>query len=155
MMQDLGRSYVRYVNDSLMRTGTLWEGRYKSSLVDSEHYVLACYRYIELNPVRAGMVQAAQDHRWSSHGCNGLGRGDPLVTPHATFMALGACADSRRSRYRDLVAEGLDAADLNAIRQHAQCQRALGSERFHVQIEKQLGRRAGIGSPGRPRKKSQ
>ena len=88
-MQVLGRNYVAHVNVRYRRTGTLWEGRYKSCLVDSENYVLACYRYIELNPVRAGMVGTAAEYRWSSHHCNALGEPDRLVRPHSQYLALG------------------------------------------------------------------
>ena len=78
----MGRCYMRYLNDSIGRTGTLWKGRYKASLVEDDHYVMTCYRYIELNPVRAGMVAEPADYRWSSYRANGLGQHDPLVDPH-------------------------------------------------------------------------
>jgi putative transposase len=151
-MQAVGRRYVRHVNDSTGRTGTLWEGRYKASLVDSERYVLACYRYIELNPVRAGMVASPAAYRWSSFAANGNGLHDPLVTPHAVYQQIAATTELRCARYRDLVAETLADEDLAAIRLYAQRQRALGTPRFQAQIEQQLKRRAGIGQPGRPRK---
>jgi putative transposase len=151
-MQALGRNYVRYVNDTLVRTGTLWEGRYKSSLVDSDRYLLACYRYIELNPVRAGMAMAASKYRWSSHACNGYGHHDPVVSPHARYLELGITEEARLACYRLLVEEGIADAELTSIRLHAQRQRALGSDGFREQIERQLNRRAGIGVPGRPRK---
>lgn len=154
MMQTVGRRYVRYVNDSLGRTGTLWEGRYKSSLVDSESYLLECYRYIELNPVRAAMVAAAQDYRWSSFGHNGQGRIDPLIHPHEVYERIDQDPEKRRAEYRHLVAQGIDEVQLHAIRQYAQRQRALGSNRFQADIEQQLQRRAGLGQPGRPRRSS-
>lgn len=152
MMQTVGRRYVRYVNDALGRTGTLWEGRYKSCLVDSERYVLACYRYIELNPVRAGMVGSAGDYRWSSHGANGFGRHDPLVSPHAGYLQIASDEAGRYRAYRELVEQSVNAEELERIRLYAQRQRALGSSRFQAMIERQLGRRAGLGEPGRPRK---
>jgi len=151
VMQALGRRYVRYVNDTLGRSGTLWEGRYKSCLVDSEQYVLACYRYIELNPLRAGMVAEAGGYRWSSHGCNADGHEDPLVSPHPSYLGLGIGPEERRECYRELLAFGLGSDELAAIRLYVQRQRALGSERFQAQIEQHLARRAGIGQPGRPR----
>ena len=151
LMQALGRTYVRHVNDTLGRTGTLWEGRYKSCLVDSERYVLACYRYIELNPVRAGMVADVAAYPWSSHGHNAHGRPDPLVRPHANYLQLAATDEARHAHYRALVAQGIDARELHAIRLYSQRQRALGPARFQQQIERQLARRAGIGAPGRPR----
>jgi putative transposase len=106
MMQSLGRRYVRYVNDALGRTGTLWEGRFKSSLVDSERYLLACYRYIELNPVRAGMVADASSYQWSSLGSNGFGRADGVITPHPAYLQLHPQQDERQARYRAFLMEG-------------------------------------------------
>jgi putative transposase len=152
-LQDVGRAYVRRINDELSRTGTLWEGRFKSSMIDSERYLLACYRYIELNPVRAGMVPDPASYRWSSHACNALGAGDALISPHDSYLALGDTAESRRSRYRALVDDGIAPDELASLRLYAQRQRALGSDRFRAQIERQLARPVGLGRPGRPRKK--
>lgn len=152
VMQALGRSYVRYVNDTLGRSGTLWEGRYKASLVDTEHYVMACYRYIELNPVRAGMVPEAGDYLWSSYQCNGLGCVDPLVSPHQVYLQTATDPAGRQLHYRALVAQATRCEELEAIRTYIQRQRALGSSRFQEHIERQLQRRAGLGVPGRPRK---
>lgn len=101
LMQSLGRRYVRYINTQYRRTGTLWEGRYKSCLVQDETYLLRCYRYIELNPVRAGMVSDPADYRWSSHCCNGLGQANALVQPHGSYLAIAA-ADQRADHYRTL-----------------------------------------------------
>ena len=95
VMQSLGRRYVRYVNDRYHRTGTLWEGRYRACLVDSEDYLLRCYRYIELNPVRAAMVSAPVDYAWSSYRKNALGIDDNLVRPHRAYLALGANDEQR------------------------------------------------------------
>lgn len=152
MMQAVGRRYVRYVNDSIRRSGTLWEGRYKASLVDSERYVMACYRYIELNPVRAGMVASVEEYRWSSYPANGINVHDPLVIPHEVYRRLAPDAGQRCALYRELVSEAMPDEDLAAIRLYVQRQRALGSSRFQAQIEQQLQRQAGIGRPGRPRK---
>ena len=150
MMQTVGRRYVRYINDAIGRTGTLWEGRYKSSLVDSERYVLACYRYIELNPVRAGMVAEPTDYPWSSYGCNARGQDDPLLTPHPVYLQIAGEIEERRALYRELVSQALADEDIDAIRQYVQRQRALGSGKFQAEIEQQLQRRAGLGRPGRP-----
>ncbi|WP_093479039.1 transposase [Halopseudomonas yangmingensis] len=90
MMQALGRRYVRYFNSRHRRTGTLWEGRYKSCLVDSDGYLLHCQRYIELNPVRAAMVAAPGDYRWSSYRTNAFGKASRLVSPHALYQKLGS-----------------------------------------------------------------
>jgi putative transposase len=151
MMQSVGRRYVRFVNDALERTGTLWEGRFKSCLVDSERYLLACQRYIELNPVRAAVANDADDYRWSSYAANAWGRYDPLVSPHPVFMALASGSDERHRRYRELVAQGIEPSELTAIRLYVQRQRALGTGSFQAAVERQLERRAGLGKPGRPR----
>ena len=96
MMQTLGRHYVSYFNATHWRTGMLWEGRFKSSLVDSERYLLTCYRYIEMNPVRAAIVEAPGEYPWSSYACNAKGKHDALVTPHLRFLALGQNDEDRR-----------------------------------------------------------
>lgn len=152
MMQAVGRRYVRYVNDTIGRTGTLWEGRYKSSLVDSERYVMACYRYIELNPVRAAMAAEPGDYPWSSYPCNGLGQSNSLVSHHDAYLRIARDAAERCALYRELVSQALPDEDVAAIRQYIQRQRALGSGKFQAQIERQLQRRAGLGPPGRPAK---
>jgi putative transposase len=152
VMQALGRRYVRYVNDRYHRTGTLWEGRYKACPVDSETYLLRCYRYIELNPVRAAMVSAPGDYRWSSHAFNAHGAHDPLLQPHPAYLALGAEPRARQQAYRQLVREALTPDDLDAIRLRLQRQHALGPDRFRRAIEAQLSRPAGPARIGRPRK---
>jgi len=101
-MKNVGQRYVQTVNSSLARSGTLWEGRFKSCIVDSDAYVLACYRYIELNPVRAGMVNAPELHRWSSYRANAEGHANGLVTPHPIYQALGPTVERRRAGYREL-----------------------------------------------------
>jgi len=153
MMQAVGRRYVRYINDSSGRTGTLWEGRYKASLVDSERYVLACYRYIELNPVRAGLVAAPDQYRWSSHAANAQGAYDRLLTPHPVYLGLAPEPAQRLAHYRNLVEQAIPEDELASIRLYVQRQRALGSDRFQSQVEHLLQRRAGIGKPGRPKAK--
>ena len=151
MMQDLGRRYFRVVNDAAGRTGTLWEGRYKSCLVDSEAYLLTCYRYIELNPIRAGLASDPADYAWSSYHANALGCRDGLTTPHEVFLRLSRDGNERRRLYRSLVAEGLSGTQLAEIRTFTQRQRALGSTEFRQVVERGTGMRAGIGRPGRPR----
>lgn len=151
-MQAVGRRYVRYVNASICRTGTLWEGRYKAGLVDSERYVLACYRYIELNPVRAGMVASPDEYRWSSFAANTGKAPDPLVTPHSVYRQIARDSEQRYKSYRALFAEAISPEELAEIRLYVQRQRPLGLSRFQTQVEQQLRRRAGIGQPGRPRK---
>ena len=139
MMQALGGRYVRYFNDRYERTGTLWEGRFRSSLVDSEHYFLVCSRYIENNPVRAGIVARAEEYRWSSHRCNAHGRRDALVTPHSIYLSLGD-AVSRRRHYRELFADPLSANTLHSIRQATKAQTVLGTDEFRGALEAKLRR---------------
>ncbi|SBS36456.1 Transposase IS200 like protein [Marinomonas spartinae] len=102
MIQALGRKYVQYFNDTYGRTGTLWEGRYKPTLVDSEHYLLTVYRYIELNPVRAGMVNHASEYPWSSYQSNAIGKEIALITPHSEYFNLGKDKEDRQQHYRQL-----------------------------------------------------
>ena len=129
MMQDIGRRYVRYFNTSYDRTGPLWEGRYKASLIDSERYLLTCYRYIELNPVRSGMVVAPEHHRWSSYRANALAEDDPLVSPHPGYSSLGPDTASRCESYRALFAVPLPEASLGAIRRSTKRGQPLGRHR--------------------------
>ncbi len=151
MMQATGRRYVRAFNARHRRTGTLWEGRYKSCLVDSDRYFLTCLRYIELNPVRAAMVQWPWEHRWSSvHAHLGL-RPNSRVTPHAAYLALGEEAQERSAAYRALLLEPLALEQLERIRDHVRQERALGSPRFQVMVEKSLNRPVRVRAAGRPR----
>jgi putative transposase len=153
MMQSLGRRYVRYVNSSNRRTGTLWEGRYKSSLIDSDQYLLTCYRYIELNPVRAGIVTLPEEYGWSSFHRNASGKKDELITPHATYLSLGKSEEARLSAYRRLFREAVDDDDIATIRDHVNQGRALGSEAFINRIEATLNRRVRLARRGRPANK--
>lgn len=141
-MQSVGRRYVRYFNDRYRRTGTLWEGRYRATLIDSQSYLLRCYRYIELNPVRAGQANHPADYQWSSYRANALGRRDALVMPHAEYAALGANDTDRRSAYRALFLDIIDEATLCHIRESTHKGWALGDDRFRVEISKLLNRRA-------------
>lgn len=152
MMQMLGRNYVAHVNVRYRRTGTLWEGRYKSCLVDSENYVLACYRYIELNPVRAGMVGTAEEYRWSSHHCNALGEPDRLVRPHSQYLALGQGGTGVHESYQALFNQDLGNERLVEIRSYLQQQKVLGSARFQAQIGAVLGRQVQVRPAHRPRR---
>lgn len=151
MMQTLGRRYVRFVNETYRRTGTLWEGRYKACLIDSEPYLLSCMRYIELNPVRAGIVRHASEYRWSSYGANAQGRGDPLITPHCLYTALGSSAAKRQAAYRELFRSHLDDAFVHEIRDALNHELVLGRSRFKDRIEATTQRQTRLGTPGRPR----
>lgn len=152
LMKALGQRYTQYVNRTYRRTGTLWEGRFRSCLAESDAYVLACSRYIDLNPVRAGMVALPQDYPWSS--CRGLCglHHDKLLRPHADWMALGGSDAARAAAYAALVDSALPPDTLAAIRQATNANLALGSERFAAEIAAALGRRVTPGQRGRPRK---
>ncbi len=153
LMQSLGRRYVRYFNESHDRSGTLWEGRYKASLVGSERYLHACYRYIELNPVRAGLTGDPVAYRWSSFRRNAWGEADALVTEHAEYTNLGTSPSDRATAYRELLRSELDAALLADIRRNLHECRAFGSEAFKQEIEAMLRRRIRRDKPG-PKKKA-
>lgn len=140
-MQAVGRRYVQQVNARYGRTGTLWEGRFKATVVDSEEYVLACYRYIELNPVRSGMVTDSADYLWSSYACNALGRTDRLVTGHHAYLDLGSTSGSRRAAYRELFGDQMTEEQLDRIRSSARMAQPLGNDRFKADIEAALRRR--------------
>lgn len=141
-MQSVGRRYVAYFNAVYRRTGTLWEGRYRAAPVDTEQYLLACYRYIELNPVRAGLVADPVDYPWSSYRANAFGQFDALVKPHERYCSLGADPVSRRAAYRALFEHGLDDALLHEIREATNKRWGLGSARFREGIAALLARRA-------------
>jgi len=120
---------------------TLWEGRYKATVLDSESYLLTCYRYIELNPVRANMISHPGEYRWSSYAANALGQADSLVTPHALYQALGAQEHQRQSSYRSLFQAHIDDKTLEAIRLATQKGWVLGNDRFKDEIEQLLNKR--------------
>jgi len=141
LMKHLGQRYVQYVNRVYRRSGTLWEGRFKSSLVQRQGYLLKCQRYIELNPVRAGMVPHPRDYPWSSYRANGGLRASALVTPHDGYIALGETPEQRAAAYRRLFEFELDEEDLKEIRSAANGGFALGNQRFKDEISAILGRR--------------
>jgi len=151
MMQGLGRVYVAGFNTRHRRTGTLWEGRYKSCLVDGDRYVLTCYRYIELNPVRARMVADPAGYPWSSFAANALGVDCAMIRPHMSYDALGATPAMRRDAYRELVYQAISDDDLAQIRAYIQQQRALGTDQFRAMVERKLGRCAAVRAAHRPR----
>lgn len=152
MMQSLGRSYVRYFNYHHQRTGTLWEGRFKASLVNASEYLLNLYRYIELNPVRANMVKNPADYIWSSYQCNALGRKSPLLTPHDLYLELDYNPIVRRGVYRSLFTNHVEGALLEEIRHATSKGLVLGSENFVAKLEALCGRRLREGLKGRPKK---
>jgi putative transposase len=152
LMKALGQRYVQYFNRSYQRSGTLWEGRYRSCPTEAESYLLACQRYIELNPVRANMVSHPAEYRWSSFRANALGEADPLVTPHALYQALGRSEAERLVAYRELFRNELDPGVIDEIRSATNGNFALGGSRFAGEIAAALGVRAQRGQGGRPKK---
>lgn len=150
LMQNLGRAYAQCFNARHGRSGTLWQGRFKSCLVDSDSYVLRCYRYIDLNPVRARMVQAPAAHRWSSYRGNSGARHDPLLTPHPAYLRLAGDAGQRGVAYQAVVRESLSDGELADIRSYLQQQRALGPPAFQRRVECELGRVAVLRPAHRP-----
>jgi putative transposase len=151
LLMSLGRRYVQYVNRSYRRTGTLWDSRYKSSLIDADRYLLTCQRYVELNPVRAAMVDDPAQYRWSSYGAHALGQRDARLVPHPLYLALGADAAQRQTAYRALFRAHLSDAALTDIRLALNQSQPLGDGRFLAQIERALGERREARPRGRPR----
>jgi len=152
MMQDVGRRYVRVINTLHGRTGTLWEARFRSSLIDSENYLLVCQRYIEMNPVRAGIVTDPAAYPWSSHTHYASGRADRLVTEHAVYLSLGSTPAERRVAYLSLFAQSIDDEVVARIREAINSDSAFGSDAFLDDTEAKLGRSVRLPVRGRPAK---
>ena len=153
MMQAIGRRYVRYFNQRQGRSGTLWEGRYKSTLIEAERYLLACMVYLDLNPVRAGVADDAGDYLWSSHA-HYVGRTtDRLITPHALYWELGNTPFSRDAAYRDLLGAGLSAELQRLLADSALYGWALGDAEHIAALQTKVSRRLARSRPGRPRGK--
>ena len=152
MMQAVGRSYVRYFNDAQHRSGTLWEGRYRSTLIQTDRYLLTCMAYLDLNPVRAGLVRQAKDYEWSSHRHYIGQRADKLVTPHPLVWTLGNTPFSREAAYADLVDGGITSAQQGDLTRSVLSGWALGDEDFVADLQKRTTRRAAQTQAGRPAK---
>lgn len=153
-MQSVGRRYVGYFNDVYRRSGTPWEGRYRATLVDPENYVLTCYRFIELNPVRRNIAQHPGDYRWSSYAHHAGIRRDPLVRKHERYHVIGRTAVERHVAYRALFHVPMDPSEVAMIRETTRQCLVLGTERFKDQIEQALSRSVRQGKAGRPRKET-
>lgn len=153
MMQAVGRSYVRYFNDLQGRTGTLWEGRYRSTLIQTERYLLACMAYIDLNPVRAGLVTEAVDYPWSSHGLYVGVRQDKLIAPHPLYWGLANTPFGREAAYADLVRAGISADQQAALTRSTLAGWALGEDDFVADLQKRTIRRVNKSKAGRPQNK--
>jgi putative transposase len=152
MMKYLGQCFVQYINRTYERSGTLWEGRFKSCLAQHENYAMHCYRYIELNPVRANMVQCPGNYAWSSFRHNADGLKNDLITPHPSYLCLGDNALERQLAYRSLVAAELSEELVGSIRSATNGNFVLGDTRFSREVGNTLGRRVTPGRSGRPKK---
>jgi len=151
LMKNLGQRYVQYINRTYKRSGTLWEGRFRSCLTQTDNYVLACYRYIELNPVRANMVVKPEDYKWSSYNVNALGLHSDIIVPHDQYLSLHSDEKTRSKVYKNLFKDHVSEDINNKIRIATNGNYVLGCERFQKQIEEILGRRVVRGKPGRPK----
>lgn len=152
MMKRLGQRYVQHFNRSYKRSGTLWEGRFRSCLLQEDSYLLACQRYIELNPVRAGMVKHPADYPWSSYHANARGERSSFIHPHSTYKQLGKTKEDRLNCYNELLRSQLEPDIIDRIRNATNGNYVLGNERFAGEVEQRLGRRVSYGKAGRPRK---
>ena len=151
MMKRLGQRYVQYVNRTYRRSGTLWEGRFRSCLTREESYVLGCYRYVELNPVRAGMVEHPGEYRWSSYRANAQGEARSWLAPHTCYQALASDERGRQAAYRELFRYQLDPGLVDEIREATNGNYVLGTSRFQKEVARALGRRVVRGRSGRPK----
>lgn len=152
MMQWIGRHYVPYFNRRHGRVGTLWQGRFRTSVIDTERYFLVCSRYIELNPVRADLVADPADFAWSSYRHHVGLNADPLITDHSLFWALGNTPFQREAAYRQLVEAGLEAGDIDLLRTSVSAGRPVGTPAFKSALAKRTNRAVEPGKRGRPRK---
>ncbi len=152
MMQAVGRRYVRNFNLRNARTGTLWEGRYRSTLIQAERHLLACMVYMDLNPVRAAMVADPEDYRWSSHSHYVGKRSDKLVTPHSLYWELGNTPFARDEAYAALVRTGISDAEKQALTDSALRGWALGEPDYVADLQRRTARRLSRAQAGRPRR---
>jgi len=150
MMQAVGRSYVRYFNDKTHRSGTLWDGRYKSTVIQAEAYLLICMAYMDLNPVRAGTVSFPAAYPWSSHGHYVGQRVDPLITPHPLVWELGNTPFAREAGYADILKSGISSTQQHALTQSVLLGWALGDDKFVASLQGKTTRRVSKGLAGRP-----
>jgi len=154
LMKRLGQRYVQYINRTYKRSGTLWEGRFRSCIIEQQQYLFFCQRYIEMNPVRAGIVRHPGEYRWSSYQVNGQGNKSSLIRPHSLYRKLGRTDAERQLAYRELFRHGLESNEIDKIRKATNGNFSLGNDRFTSEISEMLGRRVIPGKPGRPRNKA-
>ena len=152
LMKLLGQRYVQYINKTYKRSGTLWEGRFRSSVIQEDAYLFACQRYIEMNPVRAGMVDHPGEYRWSRYQTNGQGKESNLISFHPLYQSLGKTDKERQRAYRDLFRSEPESGEIDRIRKATNGNFALGNSRFGEDISEMLGRRVTRGHAGRPRR---
>ena len=152
MMQYIGRHYVPYINHTYGSSGSLWEGRYKSNMINDEQYLFTCMRYIELNPVRASMVKTPGAYRWSSYRANARGEINELVQPHSLYKSLGRTRQLRQEAYQALFKAHIDEKEMNNIRTAWQTGTPLGNDQFRDKIEAKLKCKVGQARRGRPSK---
>lgn len=150
LMKRLGQRYVQYINRTYCRSGTLWEGRFRSCLTREDNYVLGCYRYIEMNPVRAGMVRHPAEYKWSSYRANAQGEPDSILNPHALYLGLGHNSETRKEAYRALFRCETNSGLVDEIRKATNGNYALGSKHFQEEVAAILKRRVAPGISGRP-----
>lgn len=150
LFQCIGRHFVPYMNKAYQRRGSLWEGRHKGNVIESEAYFLSCMRYIETNPVRAGMVDHPAKYRWSSYAANAQGVDNAVIHAHEQYLVLGDRPETRQAAYRGLFEIKADANELDIIRASLCSGTPLGNEFFKQQIEVMAGRKVGLIKPGRP-----
>ena len=151
MMQWIGRYYVPYFNRKYDRSGTLWQGRYKAAVIDAERYFLVCSRYIELNPVRAGIVGTAAEYPWSSYRHHVGATRDPLITEHSLYWSLGNTPFAREAAYQSLIDQTLSVRDVTDLTDATLKGWAIGSDMFKTALQKDTRRRVRPGKAGRPR----
>ena len=152
LMKRLGQRYVQYINRRYKRSGTLWEGRFRSSIIEQDTYLFACHRYIEMNPVRAGIVNHPGEYKWSSYRVNGQGEHSGWIAHHSLYHNLGSDETERTLAYRELFRNELETGEIDKIRKATNGNFALGSSHFQDEIGSMLGRRVSPGKAGRPRK---
>ncbi len=152
MMQSDGRRYVRYINKSYQRTGTLWEGRFRHSLIQDNIYYLVCSRYIELNPIRAGITEKPEDYSWSSYQHNALCQDNLLIHPHEIYINLGRSKEERAQSYKELFKSHISDDTVNEIRMSANKDQITGSDKFKQEIEQMLNRKVTTCAHGGDRK---
>lgn len=151
-IQDVGRIYVPYFNKRYGRTGTLWEGRYHSTVIQAERYLMACHRYVDLNPVRAALAASPAEYTWSSHRYYASGRADDLVTPHPLLQSLGRTPSEAQRSYARLFEHALDEAVIEQIRRCTRGAWALGDPQFCAQVSGSIRRAVPFQRGWRPRR---